>query len=123
MARMCRHTTAHKPVLCGPRRSACVRRQDAGVCRAKLITKSDIPAFIVRGDLMSQMNRWAQLEIESDGVTNFGLACSVEYHEREDEPWGFTVNMERVRISSPIDELSLRYDRKECLDHCLDELT
>ena len=65
--------------------------------QAKLISRSDIPAFIPRDDLMNQLTRWAELEVKNDGVTNFGVACSVDLHERKDVRWGFTVNMERVR--------------------------
>jgi hypothetical protein len=50
---------------------------------------------------MDQLFRWAELEVQHDGVTNFGIACKLDKHKRKDELWGFTVHMERVRISVP----------------------
>jgi hypothetical protein len=47
--------------------------------------------------MMNQLNRWVQIEVEGDGVTNFGFACSVEHHHKDEEDWGFTINMQRVR--------------------------
>jgi hypothetical protein len=68
--------------------------------RAKLLSKSEVPAFIPRDDLMEQLYRWAELEAQHDGVTNFGIACKLDKHEREDALWGFTVHMERVRAAA-----------------------
>lgn len=76
-----------------------VVRMRSTAARAKLISRSDIPAFIPRDDLMNQLTRWAELEVQNDGVTNFGVACSVDLHERKDVRWGFTVHMERVRLA------------------------
>jgi hypothetical protein len=73
------------------------RRHNA--CAAKLIAKSEISPFIPRSDLMDQMYRWAVLEVKNDGVANFGVACDVEFVQREESPWAFIVHMERVRTA------------------------
>ncbi len=48
----------------------------------KLITKTEIPAFIPRRDLMDQLSRWAVIEVQESGVANVGMPCKVcEYQQ------------------------------------------
>lgn len=44
-----------------------------------LITKTEIPAFIPRADLMDQLTRWATIEIQESGVANVGMPCKVRW--------------------------------------------
>lgn len=58
------------------------QRKNSTICQAttevgKLITKTEIPAFIPRADLMDQLVRWATIEIQESGVANVGMPCKV----------------------------------------------
>jgi hypothetical protein len=72
-------------------------RASAVLQRATLLAKSNIPAFIPRSDLLDQMQRWLELEVVTDGMSNFGVPCTMETVKREDQLWGFVIHMERVR--------------------------
>ena len=43
-----------------------------------LLTKSEVPAFIPRADLMQQMTRWAEMEAAEKGRTVYGVHMAVE---------------------------------------------
>ena len=66
------------------------------VVRAKLISKSVIPAFIQRNEMMDQLDRWMEIEVKNEGISNFGMACSFEPVRQDDDLWGFKIHMERV---------------------------
>lgn len=79
------------------------KRADRVVVRAKLLSKSVIPAFIARNEMMDQMDRWIEIEVQNEGITNFGIACTYEQVQQDDDLWGFKIHMERV---SPISTTS-----------------
>ncbi len=56
----------------------------------KLISKTEIPAFIPRQDLLDQLTRWAFIDIQEEGVENLGIACKVgAVVEPADSHWLF----------------------------------
>lgn len=63
----------------------------------KLISRTEVPAFIQRDDMMDQMFQWAVIEAGEGGVRNFGLPMSVEpfYNTVEGESmlWGYKVGL------------------------------
>lgn len=66
------------------------------VVRAKMLSKSVIPAFIARNEMMDQLDRWIEIEVKNEGIANFGAACSFEQVLQDDDLWGFKIHMERV---------------------------
>lgn len=87
--------------------STAKRQRATGVCPAsrvavfasaaagtKLISSSDIPAFIPRSDLMSEMLRWATIDAGTNGYDKFGMQMKVvPYHKDEEKIylWGFDI--------------------------------
>eukprot|EP00892_Ulva_mutabilis_P005259 jgi/Ulvmu1/3104/UM015_0144.1 len=65
------------------------------VVRAKLISKSVIPAFIARNEMMDQLERWMEIEVKNEGISNFGFPCTFENVQQDDDLWGFKVHIER----------------------------
>lgn len=51
--------------------------RSASTSAGKLISRTEIPAFIPRADLMDQLVRWAVIEIQESGVANVGMPCKV----------------------------------------------
>lgn len=78
------------------------KRVDRLVVRAKLLSKSVIPAFIARNEMMDQIDRWIEIEVQNEGITNFGIACTYEQVQQDDDLWGFKIHMERVSPISAI---------------------
>lgn len=46
----------------------------------KLLSKSEVPAFIPREDLMDQLVRWSLINAQEEGVAQFGLPMKVVRH-------------------------------------------
>lgn len=77
----------------------------------KLISKTEIPAFIPRSDLMEQLVRWARIEAQMEGVENFGLPMKVTDYRLEEEEnrlWGFNVTI--IRDGVTLTQLGVRFD-------------
>jgi hypothetical protein len=43
------------------------------------ISKTEVPAFIPRDDMMDQILRWALIEAEEGGQRNFGMPMKVQF--------------------------------------------
>ena len=82
-----------------------------------LISKTEIPAFIPRQDLMAQLLRWAQNEAtDPDTIGKYGLPIKVAPFNKEDgRLWGLTFSI--LRDGALATELGLRYDEEEVLKH------
>ncbi|CAD7699392.1 unnamed protein product [Ostreobium quekettii] len=76
----------------------------ASAASAKLISEQEIPAFIPRTDIMTQLYRWANIEGGTNGVQNFGANMVVTPYYIEDieggeegeerrSLWGFDVDL------------------------------
>jgi hypothetical protein len=76
------------------------------------ISKTEVPAFIQRDDMMDQLVRWALIECEEGGQRNFGLPMKVHQRFREGELWGMDVEIikEGVRVC----DMSLGFDEEAC---------
>jgi hypothetical protein len=92
-------------------------RKSAVLCKAladdKLISSNEVPAFIMRDDLMDQCYQWSRVEAGEDGQRNFGMPMTVEtqYIQLDGAQvlWGFTVSMYRAGVN--ICDLSVSFDR------------
>lgn len=83
----------------------------------KLVTKTEIPAFIPRQDLMDQLVRWAVAEAdEPRGLGMWGLPVKVEpYYKDEDVLWGITFTI--LRDGEVATQLGVWYDDEEVRKH------
>lgn len=59
----------------------------------KLISSTEVPAFIQRDDMIDQLYHWAVIEAGDGGFRNFGMPMTVEPTYRNDVLWGFTVGI------------------------------
>lgn len=96
------------------------QRKNSTICQAttevgKLITKTEIPAFIPRADLMDQLVRWATIEIQESGVANVGMPCKVTPFYREGTLWGFTVSFLKDGVSA--NDVRVAFDEEVTLKH------
>jgi hypothetical protein len=82
---------------------------------AKLLSKTEIPAFIPRSDMMEQLMRWAVIEANADGVAKFGLPIKVEPYYQEDDIWGLDVFVVKDGIS--VGHIGVRYDNEIITKH------
>lgn len=83
----------------------------------KLVTKTEIPAFIPRQDLMDQLIRWATSEAdEPRGLGMWGLPVKVDpYYKDEDTLWGITFTI--MRDGEVATQLGVWYDDEEVTKH------
>lgn len=86
----------------------------------KLISKTEVAAFIQRDDMMDQMYRWALIEAGESGVRNFGLPMNVTPFYRNitaPEPllWGFKVAI--FKEGSKLTDLGIMFDQEELSKH------
>ena len=81
------------------------------------ISKTEIPAFIPRQDLMEQLLRWAQFaSMDPTEVAKYGLPTRVEpYYKEEGVLWGLIISI--VRDGEPATELGIRLDEEEIERH------
>lgn len=89
----CRSAMQRAAVQCSSfgRQQQQQRRQvacrSASTSAGKLISRTEIPAFIPRADLMDQLVRWAVIEIQESGVANVGMPCKVRLAGRPCHSW------------------------------------
>ncbi|CAK0787338.1 hypothetical protein CVIRNUC_010557 [Coccomyxa viridis] len=96
-------------------RLQCSAQQATG--EGTLISKTEVPAFIPRQDLMDQLLRWARNEAtDPDTIGKYGLPIKVEpYANRDGMLWGITVSI--LRDGALATEVGIRYDEEEVLKH------
>ena len=83
--------------------------------KGKLISASEIPAFIPRADLIDQLLRWA-VAAEEDGRATYGAPLRVTPVKNEaGEAWGFTVDV--LRDGAPSASLSVGFDDTDTIKH------
>lgn len=76
----------------------------------KIISKTEVPAFIPRDDMMDQMTRWALIEAEEGGQRNFGMPMKVHQRFLDGTIWGLDVEI--IREGEKQAELSLGFDNE-----------
>jgi len=72
------------------------------------ISKTEVPAFIPRDDMMDQIVRWALIEAEEGGQRNFGMPMRVHQRFLDGMMWGMDIEIikEGVRVA----DLSVGFD-------------
>ncbi|KAJ9517886.1 hypothetical protein QJQ45_004171 [Haematococcus lacustris] len=85
----------------------------------KLISKTEIAAFIQRDDMMDQMVLWANIEAREGGIRNFGLPMDVEpfYRTVGDSSmlWGFKVGI--FKEGNKLCDLGILFDQDPVTKH------
>lgn len=76
----------------------------------KLISKTEIPAFIPRDDFADQMVRWAYMEQADGAVQKFGLPIKVEEVFREDDGRLWGTNLSFLRNGESVTTLYCGFD-------------
>lgn len=72
------------------------------------ISKTEVPAFIQRDDMLDQMVRWALIEAEEGGQRNFGMPMKVHQRFRDGTLWGFDVEIIKEGVKQA--DLSIGFD-------------
>lgn len=72
------------------------------------ISKTEVPAFIQRDDMMDQIIRWALIEAEEGGQRNFGMPMKVHQRFRDGELWG--MDIEIIKEGVNVADLSIGFD-------------
>jgi hypothetical protein len=97
------------------RRAAAPRtgRAAAALCRAgKLISKTEVPAFIMRDDMMDQIHRWAYIEAAENGHRNFGLPMTVETLMKDEVLNGIKIAILREGVK--LTDIVFEFDNDVC---------
>jgi hypothetical protein len=103
-------------------------RKSALVCRAqasppattgsrfsgKCISSTEVPAFIMRDDMIDQLHQWALIEADEAGLRNFGMPMKVAavYQVDTGDKWGFDVEIIKegvlqTRLGVGMDDLNV----------------
>ncbi len=100
------------PVPVSPRRSslAC-----SSVPDGKFISKTEVPAFIQRDDMMDQLYRFSLMEAGESGQRNFGLPMTIEPTYWEDKLWGFNVAIFKEGVK--LTDLGIFFDKDTVNKH------
>jgi hypothetical protein len=80
-----------------------------------LISKTEVPSFIQRDDMMDQLYRWALIEAGEGGLRNFGMPMKVEPAYYQDTMWGFDVEI--VKEGVKMADLGINFDSDHALKH------
>lgn len=72
------------------------------------ISKTEVPAFIPRDDMMDQMLRWALIEAEEGGQRNFGMPMKIHQRFRDGVMWGFDVEI--IKEGQKVTDMSIGFD-------------
>lgn len=74
----------------------------------KLISSTEVPAFIPRDDMIDQLHKWAIAEAGTNGLRNFGMPMKVEPTYREGTLWGFKVGIFKEGVHQT--DIGVRFD-------------
>ncbi|PNH11845.1 hypothetical protein TSOC_001272 [Tetrabaena socialis] len=95
-------------------------QRNAPVCLAtvengKLISSTEVPAFIPRDDMMDQLFSWTKSEAGESGQRNFGMPMKIEPFFYEEKLWGYTVSIfkEGVRLT----DIGVMFDKEVLTKH------
>lgn len=98
------------------------RRQAFSVCAvaekrsdAKLISKTEVPAFISRRDFADQMLRWAVIEQAEYGPAKYGMPFKITKDNQEQGIFGFVTSFQRT--ASDATDIAFRFDTDIAIKH------
>lgn len=80
-----------------------------------LISKTEVPSFIQRDDMMDQMLRWALIEAGEGGLRNFGMPMKVAPVYYKDTLWGFDLELLKEGVKKA--DIGVNFDDEIALKH------
>ena len=80
-----------------------------------LISKTEVPSFIQRDDMMDQLYRWALIEAAEGGLRNFGMPMKIGPVYYNDTLWGFDLELLKEGLKKA--DLAVNFDGEICLKH------
>ncbi|KAG2424218.1 hypothetical protein HXX76_014749 [Chlamydomonas incerta] len=107
-----------RPATFGP--ASLVRPRLAPVCcsavaNGKLISSTEVPAFIPRDDMMDQLFRWTMMEAAESGQRNFGMPMTIAPVYFEERLWGFNVAIFKEGVK--LTDLGVMFDKEVVTKH------
>ncbi len=87
----------------------------ASVANGKLISSTEVPAFIPRDDMMDQMYRWTLMEGGESGQRNFGMPMKIEPVYYDDKLWGFNVAI--YKEGNKLTDIGVMFDKQNVTKH------
>jgi hypothetical protein len=80
-----------------------------------LISKTEVPSFIQRDDMMDQLLRWALIEANEGGLRNFGMPMKVQPTYSNETLWGFDIEV--IKEGEKKADLGVNFDSDIALKH------
>lgn len=80
-----------------------------------MISKTEVPSFIQRDDMMDQLYRWAIIEAGEGGLRNFGMPMKVQPLYHHETLWGFDVEI--IKEGRKMADLGINFDGEISLKH------
>jgi hypothetical protein len=80
-----------------------------------LISKTEVPSFIQRDDMMDQLLRWATIEAGESGLRNFGMPMKVQPQYYKETLWGFDLEVLKEGVKKA--DLGINFDNEVALKH------
>ncbi|KAI8464981.1 MAG: hypothetical protein J3K34DRAFT_438416 [Monoraphidium minutum] len=80
-----------------------------------LISKTEVPSFIQRDDMMDQLYRWALIEAGEGGLRNFGMPMKVAPLYNKETLWGFDLQLLKEGVNKA--DLGVNFDGEIALKH------
>lgn len=80
-----------------------------------LISKTEVPSFIQRDDMMDQLYRWALIEAGEGGLRNFGMPMKVGPVYYKETLWGFDLELLKEGVKKA--DLGVNFDDEITLKH------
>lgn len=80
-----------------------------------MISKTEVPSFIQRDDMMDQLYRWAVIEAGEGGLRNFGMPMNVAPVFHQEVMWGFDLEIIREGVKKA--DLGVNFDGETALKH------
>ncbi|GIL91940.1 hypothetical protein Vretimale_18560 [Volvox reticuliferus] len=108
-------TQPARPVMGQPRPLRGHTTLCQSVANGKLISSTEVPAFIPRDDMMDQLFRWSMMEAGESGQRNFGMPMKIEPVYYEERLWGFNVAIFKEGVK--LTDLGVMFDKNAVTKH------
>lgn len=82
---------------------------------AMLISKAEVPAFILRRDLADQLLRWAVIEQADGGPAKYGMPFKVTKDNQAEGIFGFVTSFQRTATDAT--DIAVRFDNNIAIKH------
>eukprot|EP00798_Chlamydomonas_sp_ICE-L_P005787 gene5787-5994_t len=108
-------TTSRNVVVCAQLEHDTSAAMDFDTSQGRLISTTEVAAFIQRDDMMDQMYRWSLIEAAESGFRNFGMPMTVDPFYLGDVLWGYKVGI--YCDGEKLTDLSINFDNLATQKH------